>query len=297
MKKTKISLFLPILLLAGCSSARVAGPVAIQRRYSEGEVMKYNLALNGTESGEPDFSSLSRAVMTVKKNAANSFYESIQWTSTSKNGADIPLAPESRDFRQLVSLDPAFKLTIPDLSKVIPLIEPITDTLTFYADLQLAIRKSMRLETGQRLYVSHGIPNSWAGGTVLVGRDCIDFEIAVANVDPATDSALLRVRHLPPPAGCGEPPAPWMKEPVSDTPNNWYQVVKTGEAEYTAGAAKETFDDEIKISLKDGRILSATQINPLTGTTRICKDAALTDCGKPEKFTITRHLLFSPDND
>jgi len=270
---------------------------AIRRHYSEGEVMKYKLTLNYTQNGQPAYVSISHAVITVKKTADNIFYESVQWTHQEKDGAETSLSPESRNVRQLVSLDPAFKLSIPDLSKIIPFIEPITDTLTFYADLQLAIRRGMRLEAGQRLYVSHGKPNSWAGGSTLVGRDCIDFELTISDVDKEHNCAYLRVRHLPPPGGCGEPPAAWMKKPVSDTPNNWYQVTKTGETAYTAAAAKEIFDDEIKISLTDGRILSASQTNPVIGEQRLCRDAALTDCEKPEKFTIERSLFFSPDAD
>lgn len=281
-------------VLAACSGGKVAGPGAIQRRYVEGEVMKYKLALDYSQDGQRAYSVVSRAVITVEKAPDNTFHESVQWVSQSKNGADVPLPAENAGFRQTLSLDPARAPAIPDLSKVVPLIEPITDTLTFYADLWLAIKKGVRLEAGQRLYVAHGKPNSWAGGPVLAGYDCVDFDITVAEVDKKRGFAVLRVLHLPPPAGCGEPPAPWMKEPVGDTPNNWFQIRKTGETEYAAGVAKETFDDEIKISLADGRILSASQVNPLIGEKRACRDAALSDCGAPEKFTIERRLLFSP---
>ena len=39
-----------------------------------------------------------------------------------------------------------------------------------------------------------------------------------------------------------------MRTPVADTPNNWVQVRRQGEA-YVASAGKETFDVELKVRL------------------------------------------------
>ncbi len=309
LKKHRALLLVPVFLAAACAGGRIAapsGPAAaispavpsvpsgMARRYTEGEVMKYRLELDYSGSGEPGSVEISSAVITVNKTPDNVFYESIQWTGKSENGAEVRLSTESLEFRQKVSLDPGFKLAIPDLSQVLPLIEPVVDTLTFYADVQLAVRKGVSPEAGQHLYVAHGMPNSWAGGPVMVGRDCVDFDITVTDVDAVNNWALLQVLHLPPPGGCGVPPAPWMRTPDTETPNNWYQVRKEADGSYTAGAAVETFDDEIKISLTDGRILSASQVNPLSGEKRVCKDAELTDCGQPQKFSINRRLVLSP---
>ncbi|MEI7527494.1 MAG: hypothetical protein WCK76_01010 [Elusimicrobiota bacterium] len=308
--KNKILLLMSALLLGACSHAvretvlsqppQVTPPVeppvpVLHRTYTEGEVLKYKLTLDYSETGEDDSSASASAVATVKKRGDSVFYEAWQWTGRKKNGADIKLPAESLDFRQLLSLDPGFKLSIQDLSKIYPLIEPVTDTLTFYADLQLAMRKGLALTVGEHLFIEHGLPNSWAGGPTAVGRDCVDFDLTLTDINAADNTATLRALHLPPAAGCGAAPVPWLQKPVSDTANNWYQVRKEGKSIYIASAAKETFDDEIKIGLADGHIVSATQFNLLTGEKRTCLDEKLAMCGAPGRFSIVRKLLLAPE--
>lgn len=48
---------------------------------------------------------------------------------------------------------------------------------------------------------------------------------------------------------------------------------------YMAMVGKETFDCEIKVSLANGRIISATMDNPVEVVARPCADEALTKCG------------------
>jgi hypothetical protein len=48
--------------------------------------------------------------------------------------------------------------------------------------------------------------------------------------------------------------------------------------------------DTIRISLADGRILSATEQNPVEVMQRECQDAALTNCGEPVRFQILRQV-------
>lgn len=306
----KILALAPILLFAACARGIKETPVTqppqealeaapstatLRRAYTAGEVFKYKLELNYSEAGTETSRTVSRAAAVVKKRGDGVFYELWQWTGMQKNGADIELPPESLDFRQLLSLDPGFKLAIPDLSRIVPLIEPVVDTLTFYADMQLAVRKGLLLKPGERIFVEHGLPNSWEGGPTLLGRDCVDFDLTLTTVTPSENTATLLARHVPPARGCGVPPAPWLGKPVSDTPNNWYQVRKEGKYSYVVGAAKETFDDEIKISLSDGHIISASQLNQVTGETRTCADERLTQCGAPRKFSIVRNLLLSQE--
>jgi hypothetical protein len=85
-------------------------------------------------------------------------------------------------------------------------------------------------------------------------------------------------------------PGAWMHTPVSDTPNNWVQVGKDRDGKYVASVGKETFDDVIKTSLADGRILSATMENPVEVLERQCNDAALTVCGDPIRYQIRRRI-------
>ncbi|OGR95879.1 MAG: hypothetical protein A2016_10890 [Elusimicrobia bacterium GWF2_62_30] len=286
------------LLLAGCAAGgknlAARGPGPIHRSYTEGEVFKYRLTLEYSETAGKDSVTISDGEGAVKKGADGVFYEEWKWTGTSRDGSAAVLTADALSSRQFLSLDPGYKLSIPDLSKAYQLIEPITDTLTFYADVQLAARKGLLLKAGEQLYVEHGRPNSWAGGPTLKGYDCIDFDLTVTEVDRKAGTATLKALHVPPAHGCAEAPAPWLGVPVAATANNWYQVRRQPDGTYAAGAAKEIFDDVIRLSLADGRILSATQYNELTGESRACRDEQLTDCGAPEKFKIVRKLSLLP---
>jgi hypothetical protein len=84
--------------------------------------------------------------------------------------------------------------------------------------------------------------------------------------------------------------ADWIQKPVADTPNNWVQIEKTKDGKYLAAVGKETFDVEIKLSLTDGKILSATLDNPLQTIERECEDAALTKCGDSKPHPIKRQI-------
>ena len=85
-------------------------------------------------------------------------------------------------------------------------------------------------------------------------------------------------------------PAPWTQTPVADTPNNFIDVKKTGSGKYVAEVGKETFDVEIKVSLKDGKILSANIDNLVRVRKRECSDAALLDCRAPTDHPIRRQI-------
>jgi hypothetical protein len=81
-----------------------------------------------------------------------------------------------------------------------------------------------------------------------------------------------------------------MEKPVADTPNNWVEVTKIAEGKFSAEVGKEIFVDTIKVSLVDGRIVSATQENPVEVLERDCSDAALTTCGEPVRYQILRQV-------
>lgn len=71
------------------------------------------------------------------------------------------------------------------------------------------------------------------------------------------------------------------------------QIQKTKEGKYLAAVGKETFDVEIKLTLTDSKILSATIDNPFQTTERECEDAALTKCGDPKPHPIRRPIELS----
>jgi len=262
-----------------CSSQhnQQANKRVLKRQYKEGDVLKYKIIGKGTNN--PDY--YAEAVSVVKKGPDGIFHEEFQWHNVQENGKAASIPP---DFRQLVSLDTKYKVTMPSLFH-----SPFFDALNFYVDDMIAI-KHMLGKKGEHIYLKHGTPNSWADGKrVIMGYDCIDFDVTLVDIDEHI--ATLQVRHVPPVQGCNNiPPAAWMQKPVSDTANNWFQVTKTGDNKYEASVGKEVFDVELKVELPSGIIKSATMFNPVVGEERICTDAKLTDCGVPKKFELVRNI-------
>ena len=264
--------------------AAIQSPLA--RHYTDGEKLTYHM--KGDNEG---WTYEVQANGVVKKDASGHFIEDYGW-SDFKSNAPMTLSATSLNFRQTLSLDPALPPSVPNLSQVQPfLIGPITDMLTFYADLWLAIQQNDLKRPGDHAYVKVGTPASWADGNyVTVGEDSIDFDLTLKELNTSDQIATLSVRHVPPAQPKVKLPAAWMQAPVADTPNNWVQVSKNPSGKYDAGIGKETFDVEIKVSLKDGKILSATLDNLVKTHRRECSDAALLDCGEPSDHTIHRQI-------
>jgi hypothetical protein len=134
---------------------------------------------------------------------------------------------------------------------------------SIYSDL--ANKMGIFSEAGERFYCKSGTPNSWAPGNyVLLGQDSIDFDLRLTKV--------------------------WMRTPVAETPNNWVEVEKHGEKKIVAEVGKETFEVEISVSLKNGKIISAAIANPVEGLSPECEDAELSRCGPPKRFQILRRI-------
>jgi hypothetical protein len=259
------------------------------RRYTEGEKLSYHM--KGSNDG---WNYEVQANGVVKKNAKGHFEEECGW-SDFKSSAPMTLSPASLNFRQTLSLDPATPPSIPNLSVVQPfLIGPITDLLTFYADLWIASRQSGLAHAGDHAYVKIGVPASWADGNyVILGEDSIDFDLTLKEVNVPNQTATLLVKHVPPAQPAVKLPAPWMQAPVADTANNWIDVKKNAAGKYVAEVGKETFDVEIRISLKDGKILTATLENLVQAHHRECSDAAYLECGAPADHQIRRRIELS----
>jgi hypothetical protein len=153
----------------------------------------------------------------VKKNPAGKFVEEYAWSNLVVNGAPVALSPAAAAFRQQVSLDDF--MGVPDLSQVVPLIGPITDTLTFYLDLLLATRQGSLAKPGDHFYFKSGTPNSWADGnyviTVITGEDSIDFDMTLTAADPTAHVAPVVVRHVVPAQPHIKISVDWMRPPVT----------------------------------------------------------------------------------
>lgn len=275
---------LALVFLASISTAQVS-PLA--RHYADGEKLTYHMkASNDAWNYEV------QADAVVKKDADGHFVEEYAW-SNFKSDAPMTVSPASLAFRQPLSLDPALSPSIPNLSQVQPfLIGPITDLLTFYADLWMATKQPTLARAGDHAYVKFGGPVSWADGTyTILGQDSIDFDLTLKELNPATQTATLIVKHVPPSQPTVKLPAPWMQTPVADTPNNFVDIKgKNSAGKFVVQVGKETFDVEIKTSLKDGKILSATLENLVQVCQRECTDAAYLECGEPTAHQIHRHI-------
>jgi hypothetical protein len=264
--------------------------VTLKREYRDGETITYHMkAVNEGHLRTARYEA--EASAQVRRKPSEPFSEDFAWSGLVVNGQTLVLTPESQQFREALSLSPEYTLSVPDLSKVQPmLIGPITDLLTFYADVQLAMRQKNLVQAGDHVYVKHGVPNSWADGTYTVfGQDSIDFDITLTKVDAIAREATLMIRHVPPAEGQITYPAAWMAAPVGRLPNNWVEVEK-GQGKYSAEVGEETFAVTIKLSIPSGRILSAEMDNPVDILGRDCDDAALTKCSAPSRYKIRRQV-------
>jgi hypothetical protein len=292
----------PMTVVALAATATLAGvslvaqaptPAAdlLARHYRDGETLSY-LMKTSNRGRTNTLTYTIAADVVVKKDAEGRFFEEIAWHDMAVDGAPFALPASSQAFRQRLTLEANPKYAqVPDLSKVHPmLIGPITDLLTFYADLLVAHGAGLT-KAGDHFHLAHGTPASWADGQhVVIGEDSIDFDVTLKGIDRAAGSATLLVRHVPSTPPQIRIPAEWMRPPVADTPNNWVQVERTAANTFTAGIGQETFDATITLSLVDGRVLAATLENPVQVLERECKDAALTQCGSSARYEIRRHV-------
>jgi hypothetical protein len=273
-------------LLAGQAPAPVANP--LHRQYREGETLVYRM--NGVNENW-HYTILADGI--VKKDAAGPFYEEYQWSHMESDGKATQLSDGTATFRQRITLDPNQNPSVPDLTKVDPkIIGPVTDLMTFYVDLWLANKLGQLKKAGDHFYFRNPMPaSSWADGThVLIGESAIDFDMTLKSVDAAAGTAVLAVRHVPPEKTAVQLKAAWMQTPVGDAPNNWVGVQKTQDGKISAAVGQETFTVELKVSLVDGKILSANMDNLVKTVERICEDDALTKCSDPKPHEISRKI-------
>ena len=261
-------------------------PPLLDRTYHAGEVLAYDM--RGVNEGR-SYEAHARGI--VKKNPAGEFYEEYQWSNLTREGSPVALPPANNRFRQVVSLEPLYQVSIPDFGQVPPLVGPILDFLTFYVDLQLAERQGLHLKAGDHAYVKSEGANSWADGRyVTLGEDSVDFDLTVKEVNTSDHTATLLVKHVPPENPAIKLPAKWMNEPVTEARNNWVEVHKNEQGTFVAAVGLETFDVVIRIDLADGKILSASMDNPVHTVERECTDEALTICTKAKPHDILRQI-------
>ena len=262
-------------------------PRTLQRQYADGAVLHY--LMTGTNDGW-QYTILATDI--VKRDTNGRYYEEIGWSGLSSNTKQA-LTEASLALRQTVSLDdPVSYMRVPNLANVQPLlIGPITDTLTIYSDLLLAMRAKL-VEPGQTAYVPRTTPNSWADGQrVLLGQDVVDFSLKVESVSHVEDTETLLIQHVPPAELHVQLPAKWMRAQTSGKPVNFVQVSRQDDR-FIAETGKETFDVRLVVDTRDGHILRAAMHNPVSLTTRTCTDRELTQCGAETLKSTLREIVW-----
>jgi hypothetical protein len=260
----------------------------LSRRYVEGDRVQYLM------KGQNDGSIYEVRITAMTKKAGDGrFVEEFAWSDLVVNGAPRALAATSQAFRLAVTLEGGVPFEMPDLSKTPGLIGPVTDIMTFYADLFLAMHQGALRKAGDHFYFANPITSSWADGTtVVLGEDHFDFDITLTAVDTASDVATLLIKHVPPPTPKIRLPADWMRARIAETPNNWVEVRKTATG-FVASVGKETFDVTLDVAMSTGKILSGKMENPVTKVTRACADTSLTRCDDAEASPILRRIELS----
>jgi hypothetical protein len=260
------------------------------RHYTEGQKLTYHMkGINENWHYEIQADGI------VKKDSEGTYFEEYGWSHFISDGQAVTLSPASLNFRQQLTLDPNHKPGLPNLAQVDRrLIGPITDLLTFYVDVWLAVRTGKLTQPGDHCYFKQGTPVSWADGNyVLLGQSSIDFDFTLKDVDRASNTVTLIARHVPPAETQVKLPAEWMRKPVADTPNNWVTVQRMKDGKFLGAVGKEIFNDEIVLRLSDGRILSATMDNRVQTVERECTDSSVTQCGEPKPHFIRRQVQIS----
>ena len=132
-------------LLAGQAIANDPNPLL--RRYREGEQLNYHMkGSNERWQYEIEVHGI------VEKDSAGNYFEEYRWANLSSANQSITLPPASLNFRQRLALDPNQNPKAPDLTQVDPrLIGPITDLMTFYADLWLATKTGQLTHAGDHV--------------------------------------------------------------------------------------------------------------------------------------------------
>lgn len=197
-----------LILLSGCiSKARTVdssnalddsvSPVTrlFHRSYTVDEVVRYKMTgENQVDSTTHTYSLTS--VGTVHEQAAGVFVENTTWNQFVRDDQPVVLDATSLAFRQIVSLDPNFDMSVaaPETGRIDHgLGVAAEDFFNFYVDLW-ATGKFSLVQAGDEISFD-GPVVSFLGGA---GQNVFRFHYLVEKVDATAQEAVLKVEHLPP---------------------------------------------------------------------------------------------------
>ena len=290
LRRALPALVLTALILGASDPARAQGAVGLlARRYHEGDSLHYHMvATNRDRQRLLQYSADVDGV--VQRDSLGRYVEVLEWSHLVRDNSVVHLSASGPAVRQRLTLEPGYMI-VPDIPATDPaLIGPVADLLGFYVDARLAAKLPLA-RVGDHVRVPGHQVGSWADGrTLLVAEDAVDFDVTLSAVDSVAGVARLIVRHSPSDSLRVQLKADWMRVPAYGTSNNWVQVSHEPSGAYRAAVGRETFDVELTVDLGDGRIRSATMVNPVDVLERMCSDEALTSCGEPRRYRILRRV-------
>ncbi|MBI3555390.1 MAG: hypothetical protein HY074_03890 [Deltaproteobacteria bacterium] len=277
--------FVICMSLCGCATGQTKDESTLTRRYREGEVYGYYIFNRQFIGSDLDNSYEGHATARVVAEPTGAMHEEFEWHDITKNGKKHPIAPE---YRQILSLAVGGKMIFPPTAMITG---ATTDTMNFYVNEMLAIKKALRKVGDHELVSLNGKPSPWLDrARGFNGFDCQDFDIMLTAIDG--NYATVKVANIPPLHGCTRPPlVAWMNSRVADTENNFFEIERQADGTYHASYGKEIIDTELHIDLGTGRIISGFMHNTVHYLQRVCKDESVLDCGEPKDKSLARETV------
>ena len=266
------------------AAALSASTFTYERIYTNGQVSRYQYT-------EQDADSIARRtataeLTTVVRNGIPT--ERVRWIGLQDKAG--------HDLNEQAQAFPAYDLSLDTRAvpmhrvstDAVPELEgPVDDLLNFLVDLSAGVGVSQLHAPGDTRAMANPVSGDFSGATVPLGRDFILLTTTLKSLDK--DRAEFQSSYQPP-HGVGLPPyRPWMSEPVCGGPNNFQIVQKQGPG-FVALWGCESFVVDTVVERSDGRMLSASMVNPLSLKGRFCQDAALTACTNIPDVHIERHV-------
>lgn len=131
----------------------------LERRYVDGQTLSYRM-----KGKNNNWLYEIRVIGTVRKNADGRFVDEFVWSDFVSDGTPRALRTETQALRAQVTLEGGNPFVMPNLADAGPIVGPVTDMLTFYADLFLAMHGGMLREAGDHILVPNPTVASWAAG-------------------------------------------------------------------------------------------------------------------------------------